>query len=272
MQRGDHLCPQKPSDRPCSTPTNRGQLIMTQTQTVQPKQSNPAPRIPLTPDEEWALVADVQARTQLLKRKKEGLTLAEKRICIKGERALRLLVQDCHRLIWWHIHHFHTSNRIPMDEMYQLGVMVVESAANNHNPNKSGRQRTFTNWFSLQLKQHFIKLSKKESGYHRRCKSACDQLIHSDCVSDGYTPLKSACDQGLREKLEQIINKSLPEHEAKMIHDYYLRDKQSKYIAASLGVSSKTVMVHIGQSREQLRENPQLRELAESVFSTTPNY
>lgn len=244
---------------------------MTQTQTAQTSQSNPDPSPPLTPDEEWALVADVQARTQLLKRKKEGLTLAEKRICIRGERALRLLINECRPVIWDKIYRSSLSHRIPRDEMYQLGVMCVERAANNHNPRKPGRQRSFKNWVSFQLNQRFINSFNKEFRYQRRNKAACDQQIHSDSTSNGYTPLKSAFYQALREKLEQIINDSLPEHEAKLMHDYYLEDKESKYIAASLGIKPKTVMWHIRKSCKQLRENPQLKELATFVFSADPS-
>ena len=235
---------------------------MTQTQTVQTSQSNPDLRISLTPDEEWALVANVQARTQLLKRKKEGLTLAEKRICIRGERALRLLVQECRPVILAQIYHSNLSHRIPREEMFQIGLMCVEQAANSHNPNKPGKQRSFKNWVSLKLRSRLINCFVTEFRYHRRGKAYCDQQIHSNSVSDEYTPIKSACNQDLRDKLEQIINDSLPEHEAKLIHDYYLGGKESKYIAANLGIKPKTVMWHIRQSRKQLRENPQLQELA----------
>ena len=235
---------------------------MTQTQAIQASQSNPDSRIPLTPDEEWALVADVQARTQLLKSKKEGLTMAEKRICIRGERALRLLVQDCHRLIWWHVHRSSFSRHIPRDEMYQLGVMCVEQAANSHNPNKPGKQRSFKNWVSFQLKQRFIECFRKEFRYQRRNKAACDQQIHSECVSNGYTPFKSAFYQALREKLDQIITTSLTDQKAKLIQAHYWHGKDSANIAAHFGIKRKTVNGYLYESRKQLRDNPQLQELA----------
>ncbi len=161
---------------------------MAQTQTAQASQSNPAPRIPLTPDEEWALVADVQARTQLLERKKEGLTLAEKRICIRGERALKVLVKECHRVIWAQIHRSKFTYRIPVEDMYQIGLMCVQLAANSYNPNRPGKQRSFKNWVSLILRRRLINRIDTESRYHRRGKAYCDQQIHSDCVSNGYTP------------------------------------------------------------------------------------
>ncbi|NJR57342.1 MAG: sigma-70 family RNA polymerase sigma factor [Acaryochloris sp. CRU_2_0] len=235
---------------------------MTQTQFTQATQSNPDPNNPLTPDEEWALVAHVQARTQLLKDKKEGLTLDEKRICLRGERALKVLVDECQRVIWAHIYRSNFSHRIPIEEMYQLALMCVEQAANNHNPNKPGKQTSFKNWVSLQLRRRLIDRFDKEFRYHRRGKAYCDQLIHTNGVSDGYTPIESACNQGLREKLERIINDSLPDHEAKLIHEYYLRGNESKRIAASLGITAPTVMSHIRESRKQLRDNPQIRELA----------
>lgn len=226
----------------------------------------------LTEQEEWALVAHVKERTQLLKHKKEGLTLAEKRICLRGERALRLLVEECRRVIWAQIYRFNGSEHISTEEMYQLGVMCVERAANNHNPNKPGRQRKFKSWVSFQLRQRFLNLFDKEFGYYRRNKVTCEKLKYIKPVGDEGIPIDAEPTNYLREKLDQIITASLPDDKAKLLQSYYWQGEGSDKIAANLGISSSTVRRHLRVSREQLRGNPQIKELAESVLSATPSY
>ncbi|KAI9129345.1 sigma-70 family RNA polymerase sigma factor [Acaryochloris sp. CCMEE 5410] len=226
----------------------------------------------LTEQQAWELASQVKARTQLLKHKKEGLTLAEKRICLRGERALRLLINECRPIIWAQIYRFIGSERISRDEMYQLGVMCVERAANNHNPNKPGRQRKFKSWVSFQLRQRFLNLFRGEFRFCRRNRNTCNQLIHTNRNSDGYTPLDSALNKDLRERLDQIITTSLTEQKAKLLQAYYWQDRDSASIASHFGIKRETVKGYLYESRKQLRENPQLKELAESVFSATPNY
>lgn len=223
----------------------------------------------LTEQEEWALVAQVKERTQLLKRKKEGLTLAEKRICIRGERALRLLVQECHPVIWSLINRFNGSQYIPTEEMYQLGVMCVERAANNHNPNKPGRKKGFKSWVLFQLRQLFIKLFDKEFGYYRRNKAICEELKLIKPVGDEDTPIDAKSNNDLKDKLDQIITASLPDYKAKLLQAYYWQGQDSANIANNFGLPRGTVNNYLRASRKQLRENPQLKELADSVLSTT---
>ena len=243
---------------------------MAQTQTIQASQSNPDPRIPLTPDEEWALVAHVQARTQLLEHKKEGLTMDEKRICHRGERALRLLVQDCHRLIWWHVNRSNFSYRIPKEEMYQIGLMCVDLAANSHNPNKPGKQRSFKSWVSLKLRSRLINRFDTEFRYHRRGKAYCDQQIHNNDISNGYTPLKLAFYQALREKLEQIIQTSLIGKKAEVFRAYYLQNEESKQIADSLGLKVETVWKYNQLSRRTAPRKPTTPRVGRVVLNIIP--
>ena len=214
----------------------------------------------------------VKARTQLLKHKKEGLTLAEKRICLRGERALRLLVQECRPVILAQIHRFNGSKHIPTEEMYQLGVICVERAANNHNPNKPGRKKGFKSWVSFQLRQLFIQLFDKEFGYYRRNKATCEKLKCIKPVGDEGIPIDVEPTNYLREKLDQIITASLPDDKAKLIQAHYWQGEGSTNIAARLGLSRWTVSKYLRVSREQLRENPQIKELAESVLSAVPSY
>lgn len=226
----------------------------------------------LTEQEQWALVAHVKERTQLLKRKKEGLTLAEKRICLKGERALKLLVDECRRVIWAQIYRFNLDHRTPTEELYQIGLICVELAANSYNPNKPGKQRNFKNWVSLKLRSRLFNRFDTEFRYHRRSKAYCDQLINTNCTSNGYTLLDSAINKGLREKLDQIITTSLTDQQAKMIQAHYWQGKDAGNIAAHFGINRGVVRTYLYRSRKQLRENPQIKALAESVLSTAPNY
>ncbi|QUY45835.1 sigma-70 family RNA polymerase sigma factor [Acaryochloris marina] len=245
---------------------------MVQTVISQDSYSNRSTREGLTEQEEWALVAHVKERTQLLKRKKEGLTLEEKRICLRGDRAMGLLVKECRPVILAQIHRFNGSEHIPTEEMYQLGVICVERAANNHNPNKPGRKKGFKSWVSFQLRQLFIKLFDKEFGYYRRTKVTCEKLKCIKPVGHEDIPIDTEPNNDLRDKLDQIITTALPDFNVKLIQAHYWQGEGSANIAASLGLSRWTVRKYLRVSREQLKENPQIKELVSSVFSAAPSY
>lgn len=234
--------------------------------------TNRSAREGLPEQEQWILATHVKARTQLLKRKKEGLTLDERRICIKGERALRLLVEECRRVIWAQIYRFNFDHRTPTEELYQIGLMCVELAANSYSPNRPGKRRNFKGWVSLKLRSRLFNRFDTEFRYHRRGKAYCDQFINTNCTSNTYTPLDSAINKGLRDKLDQIITTSLTDQQAKIIQAHYWQGRDAGNIATHFGINRGMVRTYLYRSRKQLRENPQIKELAESVLSTAPNY
>ncbi|NJR56679.1 MAG: sigma-70 family RNA polymerase sigma factor [Acaryochloris sp. CRU_2_0] len=199
----------------------------------------------------------------IAQKQKEGLTLDEKRICLRGDRALKALADECRRVIWAHIYRSNFSHRIPREEMYQIGLMCVELAANTHNPNKPGKQRSFKSWVALKLRGRLINRFDKEFRYHRRGKAYCEQLIHSNGVTDEYTPDEFVGNRDLSAKLEHIIQTSLTGKQAQVFQDYYLHNQEPTQIANRLDLKVGTVWKYNQLSRQQLRNNPQLRELAE---------
>jgi RNA polymerase sigma factor (sigma-70 family) len=221
----------------------------------------------LTNEQVWDFVFQIRARTELLKHKKDNFTLEEERIRINGERALRAIVKDFYRLIWAVIHRFNVSDRFTFDEMYCIAVRVVEHAANSHNPIRGKRQKSFSGWVFMQLRQHFMRLFRDEFAYIRRNKAAYNNLKNNACFSNDKTPLKVLLEEDFREQIEQIVTASFSERRSEIFKEYYLNEEPVKNIAIKLGISRVTVETNTSKVRKQLRENPQFRELAEAYLA-----
>ncbi|KAI9130210.1 sigma factor [Acaryochloris sp. CCMEE 5410] len=155
----------------------------------------------LTTDEQLALVSQVQARTLLLKQKKAGLTLEETRICLRGERALKALVEGHHKMIWLMIHRFNFSDRLTTDELFQIGIITIEKAANYYNPTRPGRYRRFSSWVFFLLRQKFRNLFKQELGYEHKRKTLYGQLRMNAPLCNHDTPQ----DFAILEELKQLL-------------------------------------------------------------------
>lgn len=215
----------------------------------------------LTTDEQLAFVSQVQARTQLLKQKKTGLTLEEKRIRLRGERALKALVDGYHKMIWAMIHRFNLSNRLTIDEMYQIGVITIEKAANYYNPNRTGRQRKFSTWVFFLLRQKFRSIFKRELGYENKQKTLYVQLSMNAPLCNEYTPQDFAILEEFKQLLKPIIKTLSPKKQIQAFRAFYLEGEATQQIALDLGLTVGSLKTYLYEARKQLRGNPQIHEL-----------
>lgn len=234
---------------------------MTHTTTFPARQGKQFSDRYLTTDEQLALVSQVQARTQLLKQKKTGLTLIEKRIRLRGERALKALVEGYHRLIWSMIHRFNFSNRLTIDEMYQISVITVEKAANYYNPNRIGRQRRFSSWVFFLLRQKFRNIFAHELGFERKQKTLYGQLTLNAPLCNEDTPQDFAILEELKQLLKPIIKTLSFKKQIQAFRAFYLKGETTQQIALSLGLTVGSIKTYLYEARKQLRDNPQIREL-----------
>lgn len=234
---------------------------MTHTTTFPARQGKQFSDRYLTTDEQLAFVSQVQARTQLLKQKKTGLTPEEKRVCLRGERALKALVEGYHRLIWMMIHRFNLSNRLTIDEMYQISVITLEKAANYYNPNRPGRCRNFTAWVFFLLRQKFRDIFARELGYERKQKTLYGQLTLNASLCNQDTPQDFAILEELKQLLKPIIKTLSIKKQVQAFRAFYLEGETIRQIALNLGLTAGSVKVYLYEGRKQLRGNPQIHEL-----------
>lgn len=234
---------------------------MTHTNTFPTRQGKQFPDRYLTTDEQLAFVSQVQARTQLLKQKKTELTLAEKRICLRGERALKALVDGCRGLIWSMIHRFNFSNRLSTDEMYQIGVITIEKAANYYNPNRAGRCRRFTAWVFFLLRQKFRNIFKRELGYENKQKTLYAQLSLNTPLCNENTPQDFAILEEFKQLLKPIIKTLSLKKQVQAFRAFYLEGEATQQIALDLDLTVGSLKTYLYEARKQLRGNPQIHEL-----------
>ena len=220
----------------------------------------------LTVEQELALIAQVQERTQLLKSKTDPLTPEEQRTRIQGERAFERLLADNKGTICRLIHRYNFLNRIAFDEMYQIALVAFEKAVSSFNPKCSGKQRKFTSWVFLKISSKYISLYRSELVFSRKVKSAYDALRACDKPNE-YRPPNPLPEASLKEIILQEIESSLPKSDVQILKDYYFHEYPAKEIALSFGYSSAVLYKRKRNSLEQLRTNPRLQELAEAYIA-----
>ncbi|NJM68242.1 MAG: sigma-70 family RNA polymerase sigma factor [Acaryochloris sp. RU_4_1] len=235
---------------------------MTQTNLSLPRQGKQPSENYLTTEEQLALVSQIQERTKLLKKKKAGLTLEEMRIRLRGERALKTLVHNCHRLIWSLINRFNFSDRLSNDELYQIGIITVERAANSYNPNWPGKPRNFTAWVFFLLRQKFRNLFKRELGLERKRATLHEQIRANARLCNDDTSLEFAIFEELKQLLKPILKTLTFHKQGQAFRAFYLQGETKHQIAISLGMTDNSVRTYLYEARKQLRGNPQIRELA----------
>lgn len=260
MQRDDRPSPQKLSDRLSSPLIKEANIIMSHVTLSRPTEVQTAAGQYLTDEEAWKLVAQVKARTELLKRKEDNFTLEEQRIRINGERAFNTLVNECSRLIWSLVHRFNFSNRVTSDEMFQLARIAIHRAVNNHKSGKAQNPKSFMGWVFLYIKSKFIDLYREELRYVRRVKAAKDSL-KAQFSSNQETPLQLAIERNLGEIVNQEIDSILPERNRFVVKAFYLQDQERKQIGRSIGRSDQVVSELKRNSLNQLSNQPRIKEL-----------
>lgn len=220
----------------------------------------------LTPDQELALIVQVQERTQLLQSKTACLTLDEHRIRIQGERAFNRLVEDYKGTIYRLIHRYRFLNRITFDEMYQIALVAFEKAVSSFNPKCPGKQRKFSSWAFLKITSKYISLYRSELVYSRKVRSAYEGARATDKPSE-YQPPAPLPQANLKQIIVQEIEASLPMSDAQILKDFYINRYSMKVIALNFGYSTEVLNKCKRQSLRKLRTNPRLQELAEEYIA-----
>ena len=230
-------------------------------------QRQTAARQYLTPDQEWALILQVRARNELLKRKTQDLTLDEKRIHITGERAFKTLIESYRRVIWSLIYRFQFTERFTTDEMYQVALIATEKALNCYDPQSFERVSSFGGWVHCRIRFAFLTLMRAEFRFADRNRAFCKVLKQDAHDVDERTPLKAAMQADLRAQLEKVILESLSTQNALLIKAYYANQKKVKVVAAEFALTAQAVENRNLRSRAQMRKHPRIQELAEAYLA-----
>ena len=229
-------------------------------------QDKTAARQYLTAEQTMALVMQIKQRNEFLKINKGTLTLEEKLLCIRGERAFNELLDEYQGYIWSIIHRYNFADRITTDEMYQYAVIAFNRAISTHNPDKPVIQKTFSGWVYLHIKSKFSDLYRAELRRSKRVEAASGSLkIYFQ--SDNNTPLDSAIEENLKEIIDQETEAALPQRKTQVLRSFYLQGLSRTDIARSVKCSPKTVDYLRRDSLKELSTRPKLRELAEAYFS-----
>jgi RNA polymerase sigma factor (sigma-70 family) len=232
-----------------------------------PSQRKSAARQYLTLEQELALVAQIKERNELLKSKKDSLTLEEQRIRLRGERAFNRLVKEYKCLIWSLVNRFSFVERITEDEMYQIAIIAINYAISKHDPDRFGKRRMFSSWVSMKVKCRLIDMYRSELCLCNRTRAIHVALVKNSCFANNQTPLTFSMEEDLRTQLDRIVTSSMSNENAHMFKKFYLEGKQTSHIAMELGTTYRFVEGRNRRSRDQLRKNPRLQELAETYLT-----
>ena len=201
-----------------------------------------------------------------MKFKKDGFTLEEHRIRIRGERAFNTLLEDYQGVMWRLVMRYSFLNRLTLDEMYQIAMVAVERAVSTHDPNRAGKQRKFSSWVFLKISSRFISLYRTELVHSRKLRAAYEGARNSVKPREYRMP-DPMPKVNLKAVMLEEIESTLTPADAQILKDCYIHRTPRRAVAQQLGYSLSFLDIRKRAGLRQLRANPRIQELAEAYLA-----